>query len=202
MTECQQSGDCRSHGNSLTRMARDLPPPLADSVEAWFVQIPNLSGRKPIGSRLVGFAPRPCFLLGTMFANVSVKKRRGSSMIAFFVYLGPIWQGDDMKPSEMAARFAAFAWYAEHRRAPSRIVRNERRGSPRRTGSISCPWRTRAGEGCCSGSPRPVLTRGTELEQPGARRTRPPASGPGEVHRSGGLLREADAQRRIAGAAP
>jgi hypothetical protein len=30
-----------------------------------------------------------------------------------------------MKPSEMAARFAAFAWYAEQRQAPSRIVRNE-----------------------------------------------------------------------------
>ena len=30
-----------------------------------------------------------------------------------------------MKPSEMAARFAAFAWYAEHRRAPNRIVQHE-----------------------------------------------------------------------------
>jgi hypothetical protein len=30
-----------------------------------------------------------------------------------------------MKPPEMAARFAAFAWYAEHRRAPTGIVRNE-----------------------------------------------------------------------------
>jgi hypothetical protein len=46
-------------------------------------------------------------------------------VIAFIVDFGPIWQGDDMKPSEMAARFAAFAWYAEHRRATSRIVRNE-----------------------------------------------------------------------------
>jgi hypothetical protein len=46
-----------------------------------------------------------------VFAIASLKKERGTSVIAFFVSLGPIWQGDAMKSSEMAARFAAFAWY-------------------------------------------------------------------------------------------
>jgi len=37
------------------------------------------------------------------------------------------WQEEDMKPLQIAAQFAAFAWYTEHRQAPSRIIQAEAR---------------------------------------------------------------------------
>ena len=36
-------------------------------------------------------------------------------------------KGKDMKPLEMAARFAAFAWYTKQRQGPSRITQVEAR---------------------------------------------------------------------------
>ena len=94
-----------------------------------------------------------------MFAIASLKKERGTSVIAFNSYLGPIWQGEDMKPSEMAARFAAFAWYAEQRQAPSRIVRNEAGRFSSQNWKYFLPAVHKGWGSYCSGSPRPVPTR-------------------------------------------
>jgi hypothetical protein len=54
------------------------------------------------------------------------EKDRGTSVISLLP-IAQSWQGEDVKPSEMAARFAAFAWYTEDRRASSRIAQQEAR---------------------------------------------------------------------------
>jgi len=37
------------------------------------------------------------------------------------------WQGEAIKPLELAARFAAFAWYIKNRQAPSGTTEAEAR---------------------------------------------------------------------------
>ena len=49
------------------------------------------------------------------------------------------WQGEDMKPLEIAAQFAAFAWYTEHRQTPRRITQAEARRFSKQNWQIFLP---------------------------------------------------------------
>jgi hypothetical protein len=63
-----------------------------------------------------------------VFAIAFSKKRaQNQGDFALCLAVARSWQGEDMNPLEMAARFAAFAWYTEHRQAVSRIARQEAR---------------------------------------------------------------------------
>ena len=44
-----------------------------------------------------------------------------------------------MKPLDMSARFAAFAWYTEHRQAPGQIAQAEARRFSKQNGQIFLP---------------------------------------------------------------
>ena len=63
-----------------------------------------------------------------------------------------------MKPLEIAARYAAFAWYTNCRHAKKLTLKAEARRFSNRIGRFFFPWSKRVGGDYCKRSPRCVQT--------------------------------------------
>jgi hypothetical protein len=56
-----------------------------------------------------------------------------------FFLIARSWQGEGTKPLEIAAQFAAFAWYTKHRYAPNGITQVEARRFAKQNWQIFLP---------------------------------------------------------------
>jgi hypothetical protein len=128
-----------STGHYLAR-SRGTSATTSTMVETSLVHIARLCGGKHAESRHSGYAQRQCFFHGTVFAIAPSLTGPGTSVIPEEVCSAPaLGKGEAMRPLEIAARYAAFAWYTNSRQAPSQITRLEARRFSRRNWRIFLP---------------------------------------------------------------
>jgi hypothetical protein len=123
---CQEGRNVYHHVFGLGG-GRSVPPPeLCGGTEALFAH--------------TGFARQQRFFSGTAFAKAFLQTQRGISANPLDVVSSArSWQGEEMKPLELAARFAAFAWYTNNLQATSRITQVEARRFSNRNWRIFLP---------------------------------------------------------------